>query len=201
MKLELFKPVRWAAKSQGFGENPQIYKPLGIKGHNGIDWVYDHGTPIRAAHPGIVTYAGIANDEGVGVVIRTLEPYEYEGGAAFFKSIYWHLTKNVPVKVGQKVKTGDVIGYMGNSGFVSPKPSAGCPKCGTHLHFGIKPIMPGEDEWTWENALQDNGYKGAIDPAPYFTKYSAEEIAGFQVQIDAIRLKVEAIMRKMGLIK
>ncbi len=42
-------------------------------------------------------------------------------------TIYGHLLKKSNVKRGQKVKRGDVIGYVGNSG----------RSTGSHLHYGI----------------------------------------------------------------
>lgn len=45
------------------------------------------------------------------------------------RTVYYHMAKGtVPVKVGQTVKTGTVLGYMGTTG----------DSTGNHLHFGIK---------------------------------------------------------------
>jgi len=45
--------------------------------------------------------------------------------------------KNVSVKVGDKIKKGQVIGYMGNTGNVIPIPENEYSINGTHLHFVI----------------------------------------------------------------
>ena len=45
--------------------------------------------------------------------------------------------KNVSVKVGDKIKKGQIIGYMGNTGNVIPIPDNEYSKKGTHLHFVI----------------------------------------------------------------
>ena len=45
--------------------------------------------------------------------------------------------KKVYVKEGQTVSRGQQIGEMGNTGFVSPKPTAARPTAGTHLHFAV----------------------------------------------------------------
>ena len=111
MKLELFYPVDQIIITQPFGVNGEFYREHGINiaGHNGIDFFTAHGALIRAAHNGTVVYAGMDANEGVGVVIRTDEPREFNGGEFYAKTIYWHLINNIPVRVGQKVKVGDVV--------------------------------------------------------------------------------------------
>jgi hypothetical protein len=32
----------------------------------------------------------------------------------------------------------------------------------------LKPVYQGEQPWQWDNVEQENGYRGAVDPAPYF---------------------------------
>lgn len=50
------------------------------------------------------------------------------------------------VKVGDKVNQGQVIGIVGNTGNVSPRPTASKPLNGTHLHFEVRvngnPVSP-----------------------------------------------------------
>ncbi len=155
-----------ARVAQKFGENKvPLYAKLGMKGHNG--WDIDAGSstfPVYASHDGIVTYTGIDSSEGYGVVLRTSDQYDYNGQSAYFKTIYWHLDKNgIKVKVGQKVKIGDLLAIGDNTG----------ASTGAHLHFGLKPIAKGENDWTWYNLEQKNGYFGALDPGPYFNGLTA----------------------------
>lgn len=165
-KLDLFYPVKKPLRiNQGFGVNPQVYAQFGINGHNGLDLYAQTADLVRATHDGIVVYAGMDNNEGVGVVIRTEKPYQYLDGEAYYKTIYWHLINDIPVKVGQQVKAGMVIGYADNTGFST----------GSHLHFGLKPQAKGENDLTWWNIEQNNGYLGAIDPSPYWNNYYAED--------------------------
>lgn len=167
-KLELWFPLKPTKINQPFGVNYDYYnKTLGLNlaGHNGIDFFSTHGQVVRATHDGEITYAGVDNNEGYGVVLRTLEPKEYKGKEVYFKTIYWHLVKDIPVRVGQKIKVGDIIGYADNTGLST----------GTHLHFGLKPQEKGEADWIWLNIEQSNGYLGAIDPMPYFNNFYAED--------------------------
>lgn len=165
-RFEIWYPVKPVKINQYFGGNGQWYQNNGVNiiGHNGWDFNATNGQPVRAAHDGEVVYTGCDNREGYGVVIRTTEPFLYNGQEVYFKSIYWHLLKDIPAKLG-KVKCGDIIGYADNTGL----------SAGTHLHFGLKPQAQGENNWTWYNTEQDNGYLGSINPAPYWSGFAAQD--------------------------
>lgn len=165
-KLELWWPVKPYGLNQGWGVNGEYYRKNGIDilGHNGLDFYAPTGKNVRAAHDGEVTFTGYDGSAGLGVVLKTLEPFEYGGKEVYFKTIYWHLLPGtVVVKPGQIVKVGDILAESNNTGFSS----------GSHLHFGLKPIARGEEKWSWFNLEQKNGYWGAIDPTPYFTGFHA----------------------------
>lgn len=164
-KLTLFFPVKPLFLNQRFGVNPQTYAQFGLSGHNGLDLQASHGQPVYAAHDG-TCYPEIDDHQGNGVVIRTDDEYDYKGQPTHFKSIYWHLVKaDAVVRTGQKVKAGDLIGYADSTGFST----------GDHLHFGFKPQAWDENNWTWYNIEQNNGFLGAIDPTPYFNGFFAED--------------------------
>ncbi len=136
-------------KTQGFGENPAMYAPLGLKGHNGLDWACQVGTPIYASHEGTVSNQ-IDSMSGHGVVITT----------STHKTIFWHLSE-FKCKNGDRVKAGDLIGLSGNTGFST----------GPHLHYGLKVFD------TNGNVLnRDNGYDGSIDPTQYLVWYDQATI-------------------------
>lgn len=192
MKFELFYPVRPFFVFQGFGQcHPavcDIYrKQLGLAGHNGLDVRASHGQIVRAAHDGIVTFAGEDGSAGYGVVIRTHDKREYNGGEVHMKSIYWHLKKDgIFVYAGQSVKVGDIIALADNTGLST----------GDHLHFGLKPLAQGEADWQWYNVEQNNGYGGAIDPAPYFTGMYADDYASILSKIHSIALQLQALFSR-----
>ena len=106
-KLELFIPLR-SQITQIFGVNGEWYKQHGIniKGHNGIDYGCPTGTPIYATHDGIVVFCGEDSSAGLGLVLRTTEPSDYNGKPTYFKTIYWHL-KSFAVKANDQVNAGD----------------------------------------------------------------------------------------------
>ncbi|MFJ1377757.1 peptidoglycan DD-metalloendopeptidase family protein [Capnocytophaga canimorsus] len=77
------------------------------KFHYGMDFTAPQGTPIYAAGDGVITRAD-GNAAGYGEHIRIDHGYGYV-------SLYAHLSK-YNVRVGQKVKRGDIIGFVGNTG-------------------------------------------------------------------------------------
>ncbi len=194
MKLQLSFPMDFHLVHQEFGANPDFYaNPIygGIKGHNGIDFFAGHGTPVYATHDG---YAYFEKDPGggCGVIIKTHKEFEYKNDTAFFKTIYWHLCDGdtepnykSPIQgSGVKyVKNGELIGYADNTG----------ASTGDHLHFGLKPFKGDV------NLEQNNGYLGAIDPAPYFDGSTPSVIHNLEQQVSALTKLVELIKRKLGL--
>lgn len=177
MKLSLSNPVTPFVLNQSFGGNYATYKQFGIQGHNGVDLQAYHGQPVYASHDGTVILE-VDENQGHGVVLISDEMYDYKASQAYFKSIYWHFPDPLkepkyqyPVKDGQHVKRGDLIGYADSTGFST----------GDHLHFGLKPITVVttasgfRDIYNTSNIEQNNGYQGAIDPMPYFnSSYSVD---------------------------
>jgi murein DD-endopeptidase MepM/ murein hydrolase activator NlpD len=95
--------------------------------HLGVDFAGTKGTPIFAAHEGLVVYAGRAF-RGFGKMVIV----EYDGRWA---SLYAHMDK-ISVKQGQVVERGQTVGLMGRTGRAT----------GVHLHFELlynqRPVDP-----------------------------------------------------------
>ena len=87
--------------------------------HNGIDLAAPKNTPIVAARDGKVTFAGY-QEGGAG-------NYVWINHGDGYKTIYMHMTRYI-VKEGDYVQAGQIIGYVGSTGYST----------GNHLHFGIK---------------------------------------------------------------
>ncbi|MBK8499731.1 MAG: peptidoglycan DD-metalloendopeptidase family protein [Flavobacteriales bacterium] len=97
------------------------------KFHAGMDFTCKQGTPIHSTGDGRVVYAEYGtNGYGMHVVID--HGFDYE-------TLYAHLSK-LEVRRGQKVKRGDVIGRVGNTGL----------SVGPHLHYEVhrrgEPVDP-----------------------------------------------------------
>lgn len=195
--LVLYVPVKPKWITQSFGMRPEVYSQFGINGHNGIDMYADHGQPVHAAHDGTARYE-IDSNQGHGVVIISDDTFSYNGSECYYKTIYWHLCDPVKEPLlmspvpndgkGHAVKAGDVIGFADNTGFST----------GNHLHFGLKPVMQGEDPGTWYNTEQNNGFAGAIDPEPYLSPVFAEDI---KQQISLYRSLIAALQAIISILK
>jgi hypothetical protein len=168
MKISLYYPCKPLSINQGWGTGTAYYARYGLKGHNGIDFFAPDGTEVRATHDGVVTYAGLDGANGNLIVVRSKDVFDYEGEEVYFKTLYGHLkTGTYKVHATQEVKTGNLLALADNTGASS----------GSHLHFGLKPVLQGEEDWIWFNRYQENGYNGAIDPTPYFNGKFAKDMA------------------------
>ena len=115
----LATPVGWPVDghvTSPFGErdHPTSGEP---KFHTGIDIAAEPGTPVRSTADGVVSFSGWSGGGGNLAVI--------EHGFGF--STYYAHNRMVVVKVGQKIKRGEIIGYVGSTG----------NSTGPHLHYEI----------------------------------------------------------------
>jgi len=102
--------------TSGFGRR---YHPIlkRLRTHTGVDITAPKGTPVYATADGTVTSESPGGGYGLTIVIN--HGYSY-------KTLYAHLSKKA-VKPGQKVKRGQVIGYVGSTGMST----------GAHLHYEV----------------------------------------------------------------
>ena len=111
--------------ASGFGF--RIHPIYGIaKMHNGLDFTAPQGTPIYATGDGDVTTAGMGGGTGNHVIIN--HGYGYE-------TVYMHMVR-IKTSVGQHVKRGEVIGWVGSTGA-----STG-PHCHYEVHINGRPVDP-----------------------------------------------------------
>lgn len=109
----------------------------GYRSHEGIDIFAHYGTPVVSTAYGIIEIMGWNNYGGYRIGIRDMyNTYEY----------YAHLNKYAPnLKVGDIVEVGQVIGYVGSTGYGKEKTSGKFPP---HLHFGFYKF-DGKKEWSF----------------------------------------------------
>lgn len=112
--------------ASGFGHRiDPVYKT--VKFHAGLDFTAPQGTPIYASANGVVKIAAhLGTGYGNHVVIN--HGYGYE-------TLYGHMFR-VKAKPGQRVKRGEIIGYVGSTG-----KSTG-PHCHYEVHKNGRPLDP-----------------------------------------------------------
>lgn len=209
MKLPFAKCVLKAQPTgsitQYFAENPALYSRFGLKGHSGIDLVAPHGTPMVAVESG--TVINVKNDpEGYGKHVRILSTKSYNG--LYREWTYGHCN-TISVKVGDKVKEGDVIATMGNTGFVVSGSTPYWkfnPYAGTHVHLSCRYVKKTAKGWAYEGSgikieVQDyqNGYRGAVDPLTFFDVATTPDIANLEAQVSLLTKVLELLKLKKSL--
>lgn len=114
-KAFLRAPLNFSYISSNF--NPRRFHPIlrRVRAHNGVDYRAPSGTPVYAAGNGTVTRSGYGQNNGHHVFIQ-------HGNGIVTK--YLHFSKRT-VKKGDRVKQGQVIGYVGATGLAEAP----------HLHY------------------------------------------------------------------
>ncbi|RKD21727.1 peptidase M23 [Ammoniphilus oxalaticus] len=118
--------------------------------HEGTDLFAHYGTPVKSVCYGVVEVKGWNRFGGWRIGIRDLNNvYHY----------YAHLGGfNKDLNIGDVVKPGDVVGWVGSSGYGSPGTSGKFPP---HLHYGMYKYN-GKTEW-------------AFDPFPSLKRWERQE--------------------------
>ena len=111
------QPVKGTALTSGYGVRADPFRGRAAM-HAGIDLAGPVGTPIYATADATVDRSQWAN--GYGNLI------ELNHGRGI-QTRYGHLTRSI-VRAGQRVKRGDLIGYMGSTG----------RSTGSHLHYEVR---------------------------------------------------------------
>jgi murein DD-endopeptidase MepM/ murein hydrolase activator NlpD len=118
-KAFLKSPVAFSRISSGF--SMRVHPVFNVwKAHKGVDMAAPMGTPIRAAGDGTIDFAGVSNGYGNMVVLKHWSNYS---------TAYGHMSRFASgMRKGQKVHQGDVIGYVGATGWAT----------GPHLHYEFR---------------------------------------------------------------
>ncbi len=124
-RLPFAEPIQGGRLTSGFGPRTDPHG-RGHSMHEGIDFAGPRGTPIYATADGIVTFSG--RQSGYGLIVKIRHAFGFE-------TAYAHNSR-IRVQTGQRVKRGDRIADMGNTG----------RSTGTHVHYEIriddKPVNP-----------------------------------------------------------
>jgi murein DD-endopeptidase MepM/ murein hydrolase activator NlpD len=115
-KTFLRSPMEFTRISSGFslGRRHPIFRDW--RAHKGIDYAAPTGTKIRTIGDGQVEFVGVQRGYGKVVIVK----HDKERS-----TLYAHMSKFAKITEGSKVSQGQIIGYVGRTGWAS----------GSHLHF------------------------------------------------------------------
>jgi len=115
-KSFLRTPVEFTRISSTFSTG-RMHPILGyMRAHKGVDYAAPTGTPIRAAGDGKVVFRGWKSGYGNFVVLQH---------NAHISTAYGHMSRFANEQLGQRVKQGETIGFVGMTGLAT----------GPHLHY------------------------------------------------------------------
>jgi murein DD-endopeptidase MepM/ murein hydrolase activator NlpD len=115
-KAFLRAPVDFTRISSNFNPNRRHPVLNTIRAHRGVDYAARSGTPVRASGDGKVSLRGANGGYGNTVVLQHGDN---------ITTLYAHLSRFAEARVGSRVKQGQTIGYVGQSGLAT----------GPHLHY------------------------------------------------------------------
>ena len=160
-KAFLKAPLQYSRISSGFS-NARVHPVTRkVQPHHGVDYAAPTGTPVMTIGDGVVT--SVKYEGAGGNVVRIKHNSVYS-------TAYLHLSKYASgLKAGQRVKQGDVIGYVGSTG----------RSTGPHLDFRV-----------WKNGTAINPLTMDSPPAEPLKE---ENKAAFQAAITEYQSMIEKV--------
>jgi murein DD-endopeptidase MepM/ murein hydrolase activator NlpD len=161
-KAFLKAPLKFSRISSGFSYARKHPVTKKVRPHTGVDYAAPTGTPVMTIGDGVVTSVKYEGAGGNTVRIKHNSVYS---------TAYLHLSKYAKgLKVGQRVRQGDVIGYVGSTG----------RSTGPHLDFRV-----------WKNGTPINPLKMDSPPAEPLKDDHKKAFEGisekYKAQIDTIQ--------------
>jgi len=163
-KAFLKAPLKFSRISSGFSYARRHPVTRRVQPHTGVDYAAPKGTPVMSIGDGVVTGRKYEGAGGNTVRIRHNSVYS---------TAYLHLSGYAKgLKVGQRVRQGQVIGYVGSTG----------RSTGPHLDFRV-----------WKNGSPINPLKMESPPAEPLKKSSKgafeDAYAKYKAQVDTIQAR------------
>ena len=163
-KAFLKAPLQYSRVSSGFSYARKHPVTRKVQPHTGVDYAAPKGTPVMTIGDGVVTSVKYEGAGGNTVRIRHNSVYS---------TAYLHLSKYAKgLKAGQRVRQGEVIGYVGSTG----------RSTGPHLDFRV-----------WKNGTPINPLKMDSPPAEPLKEDNMEAFREtaekYRAQIDTIQAR------------
>lgn len=163
-KAFLKAPLKYSRISSGFSYARKHPVTRKVQPHTGVDYAAPKGTPVMTIGDGVVTSVKYEGAGGNTVRIRHNSVYS---------TAYLHLSKYAKgLKAGQRVRQGDVIGYVGSTG----------RSTGPHLDFRV-----------WKNGSPINPLKMDSPPAE---PVKEENMEAFRLTAQIYRHQIDTIQAR-----
>lgn len=160
-KAFLKAPLKFSRISSGFSYSRKHPVTRKVQPHTGVDYAAPKGTPVMTIGDGVITSMKYEGAGGNTIRIRHNSVYS---------TAYLHLSGYAKgLKVGQRVRQGQVIGYVGSTG----------RSTGPHLDFRV-----------WKNGSAINPLKMESPPAEPLRK---ENMSSFEETHKKYRAQVDSI--------
>ena len=164
-KAFLKAPLSYTRISSGFSHARRHPVTRKVQPHTGVDYAAPKGTPVMTIGDGVVTSMKYEGAGGNTIRIRHNSVYT---------TAYLHLSRYAKgLKVGQRVRQGEVIGYVGSTG----------RSTGPHLDFRV-----------WKNGSAINPLKMDSPPAEPIKDVSRPAFMAayseYKASVDSIQAKV-----------
>lgn len=130
-----------APTGSGFGPRPQPCDACSTM-HQGVDWTPGYGTPVVAMADGVVTAIGDPSGQ-----LGSFIAIDHMINGRTVTSVSAHLVAgSIPWNVGDRVRVGDQVGQVGNTGV----------SMGAHLHFELRVegVLVDPAAWLRANSAQ-----------------------------------------------
>ncbi len=159
-KAFLRSPLEFSRVTSGFSYSR--FHPIHQtwRAHKGVDYGAPIGTRVKATGDGVVEYVGKQGGYGNLVVIR------HQGR---YTTHYGHLNGFAAIRKGQRVSQGDIIGYVGKTGWAT----------GPHLHYEFR-----------INDVHQNPLAVALPSAP---PLAPQQMAEFKHHADPLAYRLDRI--------
>ena len=160
-KAFLKAPLKFSRISSGFSYARRHPVTKKVRPHTGVDYAAPKGTPVMTIGDGVVTSMKYEGAGGNTIRIRHNSVYS---------TAYLHLSGYAKgLKVGQRVRQGQVIGYVGSTG----------RSTGPHLDFRV-----------WKNGTPINPLKMQSPPAEPLKESNRE---AFEAACEKYRARIDTI--------
>jgi murein DD-endopeptidase MepM/ murein hydrolase activator NlpD len=163
LRRQLLKaPLRFSRISSGFSKGRMHPILKIVRPHSGVDYVAPTGTPVYTVGDGVVVEKGFTKSAGNYIKVKHNSVYT---------TGYNHFSKFASgMHVGAKVKQGQVIGYVGSTGYST----------GPHLDYRV-----------WMNGHLINPLK---IKAPPIEPIKEQNLQNFQAVVDSLNISLKSII-------